>query len=57
MLTVEFENKKYFLEKNKLIYILEKLEQKEVKEENIEELMNKYNLYDEEFLENINKLW
>ena len=57
MLTVEFENKKYFLEKNKLIYILEKLEQKEVKEENIEELMNKYSLYDEEFLENINKLW
>ena len=51
------DKKKYRIENEKLIYILEKLEQRKIKEEEIKLLMHKYNLYDEGFLENINKLW
>ena len=57
MLTILYEEKKYKIEKEKLIYILEKLEKREVKEEEIKLLMHKYCLYDEVFLKNINKLW
>ena len=57
MITIIHDEKKYEIENEKLIYILEKLEKRKVKEEEIKLLMHKYHLYDEEFLKNINKLW
>ena len=47
------------IESDKLIYVLSKLENKEIEfesQEQIEALMKKHGLFDEYFLENVNKL-
>ena len=52
------ENKK--VEVEKLLHVLSKLENAEIKYENQEQidvLMNKYGLYDESFLNGINEIW
>ena len=53
MIKISFNNKIYKIDKDKLLYVLSKLESKDVKEDEIEKLLNKYKLYDEYFLENI----
>ena len=55
MIKISFNNKIYKIDKDKLLYVLSKLESKDVKEDEIEKLLNKYKLYDEYFLENILK--
>jgi hypothetical protein len=56
-----FENKieSYDIEIEKILFVLSKLENKEIKFESFEQikkLMKKYKLFDEYFLKNINKL-
>lgn len=56
MIKISYKNKLYKIQKDKLLYVLSRLKSENVKESEIEELMEKYKLYDEYFLENINKL-
>lgn len=64
-ITIKLENdntlKNYEVELEKLLYILSKLENnKTLKFESlaqIEKLIDKYKLYDEDFLSNINNIW
>lgn len=51
-----FDNKEYEINKEKLLYVLEKLECSRVENKNIEKLMKKFNLFDEYFLKNLNRL-
>lgn len=58
-LTLMFNDKKYEVEIDKLLVVLCALESKKINfesEEQIKALVEKYKLYDEYFLENINKL-
>ena len=59
VLDVEFEGKTYGVEVDKLVYTLNILENNKInsKEENLRKLLDKYELYDEVFLTNVNKLW
>lgn len=59
VLDVEFEGKTYGVEVDKLVYTLNILENSKInsKEENLRKLLDKYELYDEVFLTNVNKLW
>ncbi len=60
LMEINIKNKIYKLEKEKLLYVLSQLSNipiNEIKDEEIELLMNKYKLFDELFLENINNLW
>ena len=56
---ISFKNKDYEVETDKLVHILEKLENTTIKksEEEIMKLFEKYSLYDEVFLKEVNKLW
>jgi len=57
---VTFKDKIYKLDNKKVIYVLSRLTNKNldnINEDEIVKLMKKYELYDEIFLENINKLW
>ena len=57
---IEFKNKKYYLEKDKLIFVLSKLENHtldKISEDEIMQLFEKYGLYDEVFLDNLNRIW
>lgn len=64
-ITIKLENdntlKNYEVELEKLLYILSRLENnKTLKFESlaqIEKLIDKYKLYDEDFLSNINNIW
>ena len=56
MIKISFNNKIYMIDKDKLKFVLTKLNNGKVNDSEILELMNKYHLYDEYFLENINKL-
>jgi len=56
MLYILFKNKIYKIKKEKLLQTLSKLNNKSIKEDEITTLMQKYKLYDEDFLENINKI-
>ena len=53
---IKYNDKVYLIDKNKLLYVLSKLKNTKIKESEIESLMEKYKLYDEYFLKNINKL-
>lgn len=56
---IQFNNKEFEVDSQKLIYILSCLESKEIKDKshaNIESLLEKYGLLDETFLDNINKI-
>lgn len=56
---ISFKNKDYEVDTDKLVHILEKLENTTIKksEEEIMKLFEKYSLYDEVFLKEVNKLW
>lgn len=56
MIKIKYENKIYQIEKEKLIFILEKLNNEKIKENEIEKYLEKFKLYDKYFLENINKI-
>lgn len=56
IMKILFDNKEYEINKEKLLYVLEKLECSKVENKNIEKLMKKFNLFDEYFLENLNRL-
>ena len=56
MIETTYKNKTYKIDKKKLMLVLEKLANKEISEQEIIELMEKYNLMDEYFLENVNSL-
>lgn len=57
---VVFKDRKYLLDKNKLIFILSELENRnldKISDKEILKLFEKYDLYDEIFLANLNKIW
>ncbi len=56
---VEYNDKIYEVEVEKLVYALNILEKGNVKEteEELRNLLDKYDLYDDIFLTTINKLW
>ena len=56
---ISFKNKDYEVETDKLVHILEKLENTTIKrtEDEIMKLFEKYSLYDEVFLKEVNNLW
>ncbi len=60
MLDINHNNKLYHIKKKNIIFVLEKLSGKRIKEsteeKEIRKLMRKYHLYDEYFLENVNKM-
>ena len=56
MIKIVFKDKEYLISKDKVIFILEKLFCSKVCEEEIIDLMKKYQLFDEIFLENVNKI-
>jgi len=53
---ITYNNKTYNINKEKLMFVLKKLKSNDIKEEEIGELLEKYSLLDEYFLENINKI-
>jgi len=55
MLKVTHNKKVYHINKEKLSYIIERLSGEKVKEKELKKYMRKFKLYDEYFLENINK--
>lgn len=57
MIKIIHNKKVYYIEKQKILYTLKKIINADVKEEEIRELMKKYHLYDEYFLENISKIF
>ena len=60
IIEIEFKNKKYSLEKSKLIYVLSKLENRNLNKITNDEMaviFEKYDLYDEIFLANLNNIW
>lgn len=56
MIELSYKNKLYKLDKENLLFVLSKFENRKVNTSEIDKLMEKYKLYDEYFLENINKL-
>ena len=56
MIEIKYKHKVYKLDKAKLLKVLSKLTSCEVKEEEIEPLMKKFNLYDDIFIKQINNL-
>ena len=57
---IVFKDRKYLLDKNKLIFILSKLENRnldKISNKEILKLFEKYDLYNEIFLANLNKIW
>ena len=56
MIKVAFKNKVYHIKKEKLSYVLEKLNGSKVNEEEFLNLMERFCLMDEYFLEHINEL-
>ena len=56
MFNITFNEKEYLIDEDKLIYVLERITQRKVLREEICILMEKYCLYDEFFLENVNRL-
>lgn len=56
MIQIECNGKTYKINKAKLINVLNRLNNEYIDESNIEEFLEKFKLYDEYFLENINKL-
>ena len=56
MIKISYNNKEYNINKDKLIFVLSKLKNDNVIEEEIENLLIKFQLMDEDFLENINKI-
>lgn len=56
VIKILFNNKEYKIQKDKLMYVLEKLNCTPVKEFEIDDLMKKFKLYDEWFLGNVNYL-
>ena len=57
MFKITHNNKCYSVDKDKLVYILERLTNKKVEEKEIRKLLKKYHLYDEYFLEHVNKIY
>ena len=56
MIEITYNNKLYHIQKEKLTFVLEKLKGSKVNENEIKELMKKFELYDEHFLEHVNKI-
>ena len=56
MIKIVYKNKEYLIQKDKVIFVLSHLQNAKIKEEEIFDLMKKFQLYDENFLENINKI-
>lgn len=51
-----FNDKKYEINKKKLLYVLDVLNGSKVECKDIEKFMKKFKLFDEYFLENVNRL-
>ena len=56
MIKISHNNKLYLISKDKIKFVLERLASRKISEPEIIELMEKYNLIDEDFLENISKI-
>ena len=56
MIKIPYNNKIYHINKEKLTFVLEKLSNRKVDEREIEELMQKFQLYDESFLRKVNEI-
>ncbi|MBR3604444.1 MAG: hypothetical protein IKL52_00260 [Candidatus Gastranaerophilales bacterium] len=53
MIKLIHKNKEYSIKKEKIIFILSKITNRKINENEIEKLMKKYHLFDKYFLENI----
>ena len=53
MIRIIHKKKEYLIKKEKIIFILTKLSNKKIKENEIETLLKKYHLLDKYFLENL----
>ena len=56
MLYIIYNNKKYCIQKHKLMLVIEKLNGEKINEDEIEKYLKKFNLYDDYFLKNVNNL-
>ena len=56
MINIYYNKKLYQIKKEKLLMLLNKLLDKEIDEKKIRKYLKRYNLYNENFLKNINKL-
>ncbi len=56
MIKIYHNNKTYNISKSKLIFTLSKLEDRKIGELEIDKILKKFNLLDDEFLESILKL-
>ncbi len=56
MIKIYHNNKVYSINKSKLIFVLSKLEDRKISELEIDEILKKFNLLDDEFLESVLKL-
>ena len=56
MIRIVYKNKEYLIKRDRIMFVLSKLHNKNINENKIIELMEKYRLFDESFLENVNKI-
>ena len=56
MIKILYNEKVFEIEKEKIFWVLSRLEDRVIDESEIEELIKKYKLLDEYFLSNVNKL-
>lgn len=57
MIKVLYNGKEYLIDKDKLLFVLEKLNGSKVSDDEVFELMEKFCLLDEGFLDEVNGLW
>lgn len=57
MIKVLYNGKEYSIDKDKLLFVLEKLNGSKVSDDEVFELMEKFCLLDEGFLDEVNGLW
>ena len=56
MVKIFFNNKEYIIEKEKIKFILSRLYDSEINDNDILVLMEKFQLFDEDFLNNLDKI-
>jgi len=54
---IDYNNKVYHIHKEKLSYVIERLNGSKVNDKEIKKYMEKFCLYDEYFLEHVNEIW
>lgn len=57
IIEIRYKKKVYYIEKEKLSYVIERLNGSKIEDVNLKKYMRKFCLYDEYFLEHVNELW